>query len=132
VACQLISGGTVNDVELPRCVDQPHLFRLAMDGHLVPNDVGQLTSGNLSSSKQRSRATTRDVSSADNLTILDCSAKLADATGIRRVENGFDDGTIAAMPDQSSVSLVAEQQTNTGDHHGLSGAGLAGDCRQRG
>ena len=72
------------------------------------------------------------MSSADNLTILDCSAKLADATGIRRVENGFDDGTIAAMPDQSSVSLVAEQQTNTGDHHGLSGTGLAGDCRQRG
>jgi hypothetical protein len=103
-----------------------------MDGHLIPNDVGQLTSGNLSSSKQRSRATTRDVSSADNLAILDCSAKLADATGIRRVEDGFDDGTIAAMPDQSSVSLVAEQQTNTGDHHGLSGAGLAGDCRQRG
>jgi len=132
VICQFISGGPVNDVELPRCIDQPHLLGLAMDGHLIPNDAGQLASGNLSPSKQRSRAMTRDVSGADHLAILDCSAKLADETVIRRVKDGFDDGAITAMPNQPGVSLIAEQQTNTGHHHGLSGTGLAGDRRQRG
>ena len=103
-----------------------------MDRHLLPDDLRQLVRGDLGPSQQSPGTTRRDVSGADDLTVLDGSAQVIDAISVRNIENGLDDGSVATMANQSGVGLVPQQQADAGDHHRLAGARLAGHRCQRG
>ena len=129
---QFLTSGTVHDIELTRCIHEANLLGLSVDRHLLPDDLRQLVRGDLGPSQQSPGATRRDVSGADDLTVLNGSAQVIDAISVRNIENGLDDGSVATMANQSGVGLVPQQQADAGDDHRLAGTRLAGHRCQRG
>lgn len=78
----------------------------------------------------------RDDATEQQLAVVDVAAGLGHPVDDRPVGGDqpatVDDGLTAARPDDAALGALAEQQPQSGDDHGLAGAGLAGDGGEAG
>ena len=127
-----VPGEPVQQLALAVRRAEPGLLRLAVDGDQRLGHAGADRGGHLGAAQVGPRPTRRrDVPGDQQLAVLELGAG-RDGRGqelgpVGHGEAALDPGPLGAAADRLGIGPATEQQAEAGDHHGLAGAGLAGD-----
>jgi hypothetical protein len=129
---QWLPGERVEGVPLCRGAEQSVLVGLSVHRHELIGDLGQQRRRHGGSAGEGPGPTLRrERSGQHDHPVVEPSAGFGDGVGDAGALGNRDarlhPGPAVAGADEAEVGPVAPQQAERGDHHGLPGAGLAGD-----
>jgi hypothetical protein len=129
---QFLSRVPVEGGALAAGLQQPLLIGLAVHGDQIVGEIDQRADRNGAATGVRTGTPLgRHHSGDDQRVVIEIAAELGQPLGdlALRVDHdpAFDERSVGARPDPLRVGPPTEQQSQTGDHHGLPGACLAGD-----